>query len=122
MTIIPPNQEMYVQIVWPADEIPDPTNYVQAPGSISESGHFCLLARIESTSVYPFEMCFPEEVGSVSTPTALHDNVYNNSASAGEHRHYVGLQRRNLRPIFQAGCSWCELRPDGSILPSAFKH
>jgi hypothetical protein len=25
-------------------------------------------------------MCFPEEVGSVSTPTALHDNVYNNSA------------------------------------------
>ena len=114
-TIIPPNQEMYVQIVWPADEIPDPTNYVQAAGgSISESGHFCLLARIESTSVYPFEMCFPEEVGSVSTPTALHDNVYNNSAIGWRNIAITSVSSgETFGPYFKLGVLGANYGPDG---------
>ena len=81
LPVIPAGTEIYAQIVWPGNEIPNPNNYLAAAGgSIGQAGHFCLLARVESTSVYPFEMCFPEEVGGVSTPFALHDNVYNNSA------------------------------------------
>lgn len=83
LPVIPGLSEMYVQIRWPADEIPDPSQYMGAAGgSVAQAGHFCLLARIESTSVYPFGMGFPEETGAVTTPAALHDNVSNNCAIA----------------------------------------
>jgi hypothetical protein len=75
---IPGNSEIYIQIVWPGNEIPNPANYLAAAGGVvAASEHFCLLARIESTSVYPFGMSHPEEVG---TATALVDNATNNSA------------------------------------------
>jgi hypothetical protein len=83
LPVIPGLNEIYVQIVWPASEIPDPANFWQAAGGdVVQAGHFCLLARIESASVYPFGMSHPEQVGAVSSATALHANVLNNSAIA----------------------------------------
>jgi hypothetical protein len=81
LPVIPAESEIYAQIGWPASQIPDPSNYLQAAGAnVVQSGHFCLLARIETNSLYPFGMFTPEEFGDISSATALHDNVYNNAA------------------------------------------
>lgn len=64
---IDPGNESVFQIEWPS--VPDPAQY---------NGHFCLLARIEETSLYPFGMNFPEETN-LAEQAALIYNVRSNS-------------------------------------------
>jgi hypothetical protein len=67
---IDPGNETVFQLEWPS--VPDPTQY---------NGHFCLLARIEESSLYPFGMTFPEETN-LANQVALIDNVSSNSKIA----------------------------------------
>lgn len=76
---IPANTQMYFQIPW--TNVPVPGAYTSA--GFTDTGHFCLLARIEPTSVYPFGMKNPEQAAVQSTTTgALPYNVTNNSTIA----------------------------------------
>ena len=67
---IDPGNETVFQIEWPS--VPDPAQY---------NGHFCLLARIEASSLYPFGMTFPEETN-LADQAALISNVSSNSKIA----------------------------------------
>ena len=78
---LPVNSEIYLQVQW--KNVPNPTNYINA--NDVQPSHFCLLARIESSSVYPFGMYKPEEVeiaGTTGYETAIMDNTANNAAIA----------------------------------------
>jgi len=67
---IDPGNETIFQFEW--SNVPDPTQY---------NGHFCLLARIEASSLYPFGMTFPEETN-LANEAALIQNVADNSKIA----------------------------------------
>jgi hypothetical protein len=69
-----PQQEAVLTLEWPGGP-PDPAGY-------GDAGHFCLLARIEANSLYPFDMTTPEVSDALGANNALSRNVLNNSTIA----------------------------------------
>lgn len=70
LPVIPALSQTYVMMEW--YQVPIPADY-----SV-DVNHFCLLARIESSSLYPFGMWQPEQAGATSTQVPLVNNVINN--------------------------------------------
>ena len=69
---------------FPWANVPNSTLY-----SVNDQ-HFCLLARIETSSLYPFGMTFPEQTN-VTSGTALINNVENNSKIGWRNVAIVGV-------------------------------
>jgi hypothetical protein len=69
-----PEQEVILTLEWPGGP-PNPAGY-------GDAGHFCLLARIEANSLYPFDMTTPEVSDALGANNALSQNVLNNSTIA----------------------------------------
>lgn len=65
--VLQPGQAVVLQIPWFP---PDPSRY----GCFGDPGHFCLLARIETTAAAPFGMTFPEGTN-VDTNTRNNNNI-----------------------------------------------
>ena len=55
---------------------PNPADYLIPGTSLAESKHFCLLARLETSSTPPYGMSYPEVAGDIN---ALWQNVNNNN-------------------------------------------
>ncbi len=56
---IPAGEACLVQIPWTS--VPNPLLFTDSPPASAEQAHFCLLARIEGSGLYPFGMTYPEE-------------------------------------------------------------
>jgi hypothetical protein len=87
---IPSKSQVYVMMPWTT--VPLPANYS------SDANHFCILARIETSSLYPYGMYHPEETGAVSTQTPLKDNVTMNPTIAWRNISIVTLAANIHRP------------------------
>lgn len=79
---IQPGTATIFEFPWAA--VPNSTLY-----SVNDQ-HFCLLARIETSSVYPFGMTFPEQTNGAGE-TALINNVENNSKIGWRNVAIVGV-------------------------------
>ena len=65
--VLQPNEEVIIQVPWFP---PNPADF----SCFGDSGHFCLLARIETSTTAPFGMTFPEGV-SVGTNAKNNNNI-----------------------------------------------
>jgi hypothetical protein len=74
LPVIPSQTQTYVTMEW--STVPIPADYS------TDVNHFCLLARIETSSLYAFGMRQPEQIGDLTTQTPLKDNVNANSTIA----------------------------------------
>jgi hypothetical protein len=72
LPMIPKQTQTYVKVTW--SQVPIPGDYS------TDVNHFCLLARIESSPLYPFGMWQPEQTGNLTTQAPLISNVTANSA------------------------------------------
>jgi hypothetical protein len=88
LPVIPSLTQAYVMMPWTS--VPIPANY-----SV-DANHFCILARIETSSLYPYGMYHPEEAGVASTP--LMDNVTMNPTIAWRNISIVTVAASMHRP------------------------
>lgn len=79
--VILPGQTSIIEIPW--TDTPNPKDYSATFGTDDE--HFCLLARLETSTTSPFGMSYPE--GSGATQNVLIQNVLNNSKIAWRNIH-----------------------------------
>ena len=72
--VISPGYEAIFEFTW--TNVPNPESYADT------SGHFCLVARIEGNSLYPFDMAYPELTNVIGGSNVLAKNVLDNSTIA----------------------------------------
>jgi hypothetical protein len=90
LPVVPSKTQVYVMLPWTTTPIPG--NYS------SDANHFCILARIEGSSLYPYGMYHPEETGAVSTQVPLIDNVTMNPTIAWRNISIITVAASMHRP------------------------